>query len=104
MARITKTELQDQTIAIFGPNKAKQIAVNETTNAAVDGGEAAVRETDGTDEDDTWFTVEDQRVCPICRPLNRSKRSRWQGLFASGPPAHVGCRCWIQYAREKVAA
>lgn len=101
---ILKREVEDRTSRSFGPRKAAQIAVNETTNAAVDGGEAGVRETVGFDEDDTWFTVNDQRVCPICEPLHRSKRSNWTSKFPTGPPAHVGCRCWIHYANEKRGA
>lgn len=55
-----------------------------------------------------WFTRRDERVCPICRPLNgrviasargfESDIADWQGV-ASQPPAHFRCRCYTQVIR-----
>jgi len=47
----------------------------------------------------TWWTSEDERVCPICSPLHGVKR-KIGGIFPGGldaPPAHPRCRCWIVY-------
>ena len=49
-----------------------------------------------------WVTHEDDRVCPICRPLHGS-RARLGGTFSKGgqsslrPPAHPNCRCSVEY-------
>ncbi|WP_017602198.1 phage minor head protein [Nocardiopsis lucentensis] len=52
-----------------------------------------------------WFTRADERVCPICRPLNgkviasgrgfSSDTADWQGIGGQ-PPAHWRCRCYTQ--------
>jgi len=88
----------------FGPNRVENIAVTETTGAASAAGEIAVDATVGRNEEDRWFTAEDQRVCPICAPLNGKTRSNWSRFFPDGPPAHPRCRCWIEYAFEQVGA
>lgn len=46
-----------------------------------------------------WLTEHDEfgrpddRVCPICRPLDGEPASVWEGDFPLGPPGHVNCRC-----------
>ncbi len=50
-----------------------------------------------------WFTVQDPDVCPICRPLHGQIvgfASSFSSLSFVGtdPPAHVRCRCFIEYA------
>lgn len=85
----------------FGPARVDSIAVTETTLAASAAGEVAVDATVGRSDGDTWYTVEDQRVCPICSPLHQQPRSKWSRFFPVGPPAHPRCRCWIEYAFEK---
>lgn len=53
-----------------------------------------------------WHTSQDDRVCPICRPLHGRPRDEWQSVFPLGPPAHPVCRCFIDYqleAREHVS-
>jgi hypothetical protein len=42
-----------------------------------------------------WLISDDERLCPICRPLN-GEQATLNGLFAGGyltPPAHPRCRC-----------
>lgn len=55
-----------------------------------------------------WVTVEDNRVCPVCRPLDgqtiASQRSfRREGVTWSDvpgqPPAHPRCRCYTRVVR-----
>lgn len=50
-----------------------------------------------------WMTALDERVCPVCGPLhgktinmgtNFSGGETFTSLF---PPAHVNCRCWLEY-------
>lgn len=49
-----------------------------------------------------WVTHDDERVCPVCAPLDGA-RSRLGGTFTKGgqsqlrPPAHPNCRCHIAY-------
>lgn len=45
-----------------------------------------------------WITVGDDRVCPICRPLDEKPESAWINLFPLGPPAHPNCRCILERA------
>lgn len=101
---ITDIDIRKATIPVFGPARIDGIATSETTKASTAGGEAGVGETVGFNEEDTWFTSNDRRVCPICEPLHRKKRSDWARFFPSGPPAHPRCRCWIHYAKEKRGA
>lgn len=44
-----------------------------------------------------WITERDDRVCPICRPLNKRPARDWDTLFPQGPPAHPNCRCHLEY-------
>lgn len=50
----------------------------------------------------TWFTVADGAVCPICEPLHGVSVG-FDELFSSSgfaglnPPAHVRCRCYLDY-------
>lgn len=97
---ITKTAFRDRLKSILGPAKAEEIAVTEITAATSAASGSAMATFGRTSADDTWFTEEDARVCPICEPLNRVKRQKWEGLFPSGPPAHKRCRCWIRYHSE----
>ena len=50
-----------------------------------------------------WITSSDERVCPICRPLNGEELLINQNFDAEGvevkyPPAHVMCRCTVDYS------
>lgn len=94
-----RDELDDAFDSIFGDKRAENVAVTETTTAQSAGGEIGVGMTVGTSPDDTWFTVNDGKVCPICTPLHKTPRSYWARFFPAGPPGpHARCRCWIEYA------
>lgn len=97
---IDSGEIHDTATNIFGPTRAENIAVTETTSSASQGGELTVRATVGENDGDTWFTEADGRVCPFCAPLHNNPRSRWERFYPDGPPAHPRCRCWIRYAFE----
>lgn len=92
----------------FDAGRAERVAVTEITRAygetARIAGEELRREFPDVAVVVMWFTNNDDRVCPICGPLN--KMEVWQGepfvpadegreaVYA--PPAHVNCRCWAR--------
>lgn len=41
-----------------------------------------------------WNTAGDDRVCPICEPLDGRKFSQAQ-MNSLEFPAHYTCRCWV---------
>ena len=47
-----------------------------------------------------WHTSRDDKVCPQCRPLHGRPRDEWETTFPLGPPAHIACRCYIDYQLE----
>jgi len=47
-----------------------------------------------------WITARDDRVCPICGPLDSQRYEHWRDSFPSGPPAHPNCRCGLRYDPE----
>jgi len=96
------TEVAEDISRIFGTTRDRMIAINETAAAATAGGEYGIAATAGRSEDDTWYTADDARVCPVCSPLHGVGRSVWSSYFPEGPPAHVVCRCWIVYAAESM--
>lgn len=79
--------------------RAQRIAVNELINAmTVVELEAAERL--GIQEI-IWRTSIDDRVCPICLPLEGDKVEVGEEFDTSvgpvkGPPAHVSCRCFLE--------
>ncbi len=38
-----------------------------------------------------WRTQQDERVCPICSPLNGTNQRVWGAKYPSGPPSHPNC-------------
>lgn len=104
----TRGDIRDVTLRIFGPGRASRIAVNETTRSQHFGSEHAIATTVGLSPDDIWKTSEDDRVCPICSPLDNQPRSYWGRFFPDGPPdPHPLCRCYIiykHYPAETVAS
>ena len=74
--------------------RAQLIAQTESTRAFVEGNRIAW-EKSGVVAREEWQTAVDERVCPVCLPLNTKQNQKLGGPFAGGyrPPAHVGCRC-----------
>lgn len=81
--------------------RARMIAVTETTRAAA---QATVEYQQylgkaGITMIRVWNTDADEKVCPICTgeaygvDLNGMTEDEWPAEVASGPPAHVNCRC-----------
>lgn len=92
-------------------NRARAIAETEMQNAIQEGElrfwDAAVAsgEVEESKVGKRWFTVQDDRVCPICRPLHETivpLKSSFSSLGFTGlrPPAHVFCRCYMQFATD----
>ena len=81
----------------FSPYRVAMIARTEVTrakSAAANGYAKSLRE-DGLDVVLRWTTRADEKVCPICGPLDNKKEDIYQKSFSDGPPAHVNCRCSI---------
>jgi SPP1 gp7 family putative phage head morphogenesis protein len=75
---------------IFGEARAASIAATEVTRIYQEGNELAWKST-GLVEKAVWRTVNDERVCPICEPLDGEEID-----LGSGPPAHINCRCYTE--------
>ncbi len=81
----------------FGPVRAEMIAVTETTRAysAATTHYQEMLAGEGVEMDQMWRVSRDERVCPICGPLDGRPESEWSERFPGGPPAHVRCRCHL---------
>lgn len=78
----------------FGQARAERIAATEVTRAYAEGSTRTYQES-GVVQKVEWAASMDERVCPICAPLNGKTVAlggKFDGLY---PPAHVGCRCWV---------
>jgi len=91
---MSKADLLALLAFTFGAARADMIAITEVTRAYSQAtsivqkllsvvGIATVR---------IWETARDDRVCPLCGPLDGKPQSEW-GDFPDGPPAHANCRC-----------
>ncbi len=81
----------------FGEVRAKLIGITEITRAYSQGTliyQELLRRY-GLKMTRVWQTNADDRVCPICVGLHGETEKQWGTLFAGGPPAHPGCRCWL---------
>ena len=85
----------------FDQPRAHRVAVTEVTRVYAEGNQAAWRST-GFVESQRWHTSNDEKVCPICAPLDGMEVELDGGEFTTeegegitGPPAHVNCRCWL---------
>jgi SPP1 gp7 family putative phage head morphogenesis protein len=92
--RTTLPDLVKELEPTFGRKRAKTISITETTRAAAQGAIESY-EVSGVVSEWEWVTVNDERVCPTCAPLN-GKRAPLRGTFPGGYniPAHVNCRCF----------
>jgi len=81
---------------LFGLSRAISIARTAATQVNSAAEDAVTREvgTRGSRVVEKWYTKEDERVCPICRPLH--EKARGDG-WTEPPPAHPNCRCERKY-------
>jgi len=85
----------------YNESRSLMIATTETTKtyamAERMAGEALQKEYPDVEVIKTWFTNNDDRVCPICGPLHMAEvllKETFPGGYEQ-PPAHVRCRCWM---------
>ena len=85
--------LRKELTPLFGKERAELIASTETTAAYAEGNRIAYQAS-GLVGKVEWRTAMDERVCPICGPLD-GKRETLDGDFdgVGFPPAHPRCRC-----------
>lgn len=95
---MTAEELRALLEPAFGALRADMIAVTETTRA-YSAGVALYQQYllahYGLAATLRWFTQRDERVCPLCGPLDNKPFSAWGADHPDGPPAHPRCRCWL---------
>ena len=96
-------DLTDMLSTTFSASRAQTIAVTEFTRAHYEGTREAAEEIRrvGFQLVGIWRTAVDDRVCPICGPLEGLKETTpgsgtW-GPEGIHPPAHPNCRCDIGY-------
>ena len=94
---MTNADLEALLAPAFGPVRAEMIAVTEVTraySAATNTYQALLGEM-GAKFMRIWNTSADDKVCPLCAPLNNKPESVWKRDYPSGPPGHPGCRCGL---------
>jgi hypothetical protein len=100
----TIADVMSDLVPTLGEDRALRIAVTEITrvfgNSEQIAGEALKKEFPDVRVVKEWFTNMDDRVCPICGPLQNNivEVSHAFHSIVGGimhPPAHVNCRCWM---------
>jgi len=96
---LDREEIIERIALRFSSGHAEQVAVTELTRAEGHFSEAlsARLNEQGASNQIRWLTSEDEKVCPICAPLDHvlKKDGGWMtkhGLITA-PPAHPNCRC-----------
>ncbi len=81
---------------IFNEYRAETIGLTEAI-LAITIGNLLAWQAYGIIEEVIWVTAEDERVCPICRPLHETIISLETAIYGyQRPPAHPRCRCWLE--------
>jgi len=80
---------------LFGRERAEMISSTEVTKAFARANQVAYRESGVVDRLE-WRVAADERVCPLCAPLEGQRTSIDGNFDGVGlPPRHPRCRCWI---------
>jgi len=87
----------------YSPERAQRIATTEVTKLYAEGNQTTWKES-GMVSGNRWMTAMDEKVCPICEPLDGMEvelgengfTTEGGGIGVTGPPLHVSCRCWLQ--------
>lgn len=97
---MTRGQLEQLLQSSFSPRRAESIAITETSNAAAVAATYTQRylAEHGLTFVRRWNASNDERMCPICGPLNGKTEEVWKDRFPDGPAAHVRCRCWLTLA------
>lgn len=91
---------------LFGIQRARVIAITEVTRAHTQGERQIQHELwqQGIQMIAKWQTRRDEKVCPICGPLdNQLERDNGGWGNVVEPPAHPRCRCWLVYEHVDIA-
>lgn len=93
--RMSINDLSERMSRAFGPARAENIAITETTRAASAGEQAYARELQdlGLQTRMRWETAADSLVCAICGPRNGTYEGE---AWTYPPPAHPRCRCFTR--------
>lgn len=83
--------LEQQIAGIFSEGRAHSIAITETTRVVAEGN-AMVWKSTGFVNRVRFNTVVDDRVCPLCEPLDGEEFD--VDDYGHKPPIHTGCRCF----------
>lgn len=78
---------------VFGKARAEQIAATEVTRIFAQANMESWEAT-GMVDGATWMTSQDEVVCPECDANDGMEVGL--GDIDAAPPAHPGCRCWLQ--------
>jgi SPP1 gp7 family putative phage head morphogenesis protein len=100
---MTRDDLVSLLEPAFGNVRAEMIATTEVTRAyamATNEYQAMLAES-GIEMTRVWNTNNDDRVCPICAPLDGEEEDNWPSDLRDGPPAHVNCRCTTSLRRKR---
>jgi hypothetical protein len=81
---------------LFGPVRAESIAVTEVTRASAQGeldiSNQLMRDNPSLEIVQIWNTNKDDRVCPLCGPLDRKEQGDG---WTIPPPIHPRDRCFL---------
>jgi hypothetical protein len=118
----SKANVEEVLTQAIGPARDATTAATEVTKAAVGGtnGVRPVVEDRGYNLITRWRTEKDDRVCPVCRPLDGKVPDLWEPVLRTlvapggtraisqivangGPPAHPNCRCYLTTQAEPAA-
>ena len=118
----SKANVEEVLTQAIGPARDATTAATEVTKAAVGGtnGVKPVVEDRGYNLITRWRTEKDDRVCPVCRPLDGKVPDLWEPVLRTlvapggtraisqivangGPPAHPNCRCYLTTQAEPAA-
>lgn len=88
--------LEEELTPLFGRQRAELIASTEVTRSYAEANRQAYQQS-GVAAQVEWRTAADERVCPVCGPLDGTRApTTGSGFGTVGyPPAHPRCRCWI---------
>jgi len=84
---------------LFDDVDAESIAITEVTATHSQAEMDAVQDVrrSGVRVDGQWVTERDERVCPVCGPLDGKWEKDWRPKFPNGSPAHFACRCYLRW-------
>jgi len=91
----TIDDLTERIARIYAPERARTVAITETTNAAVQSQIETARQLQqdyGVRFKEVWRVSEYDRVCELCEPKEGKPTSE-----VGYPPEHINCACYVEY-------